>query len=653
MVIKQIINSGIIFLLLSFGATNVQAQVFWTETFGTGCNTGTLADNYSSSNGIWTVDAPAASNGADANIWYISAAENAEGIGNCGAGCGNQPTLHIGTATSDLGATYLSGGGDVDTYTRAISPTIDCSGQCSIQLTFEYIERGDATNDDLTVWYNDGSSWAMIQNTSETPQSNCPLKGEWSKGTVNLPSSADNNPQVQIGFQWVNDDDNIGSNPSAAIANIQLAKFVTQPPTLICPPDTVSCNPNINYSLPHVVGTCTAPPFTITQNDGTGFSSGDTFPVGTTHQSFYVADSMGNIASCSFSVKILESPSPAAILTPSEDLCNQQDIVLTATPPNQGTGSWSVVEGGASIFNPSSDSSQANNLSNGVNTFVWTVSTASCGENTDTISIEVFAPPSQANTQDTIRICKDTLVPIVATHPTVGSGSWSISNGTGTFADTLSTHTDIFDIGEGWNDIIWTVRNGACPNSTDTLHLFRWGSAKIYNSDTTVCLLTENLEIVGNPSPPEVSGLWYVISGKAEFENQAGSSVTISNLKKGENTIVYAQSNLKCGVTSDTLTITTELCNEYNPTIPTMITPNNDGKNDYFIIQNLHALYPDANVRIVNRWGNIVFESTGYEKPWDGTYMNNGKVLPMGTYFYRVLIKEGNKELTGSISIIR
>lgn len=650
---KRIINCGIILFLIFLGINKVQAQVFWTETFGSGCNSGTLADGYSTSNGVWSVDTPTTQNGVDANVWYISAAENGEGLGNCGAGCGNQPTLHIGTSSSDLGATYSIGGADVTTNTKAVSPIIDCSGKCSIRMTFEYIERGDGTNDNLVVLYNDGSTWTILQDTPETPYNICPTKGEWTQGTVSLPASADNNANIQIGFQWVNNDDNVGSNPSAAIYNIQLAKYVTNPPMLICPTDTVSCNPIVNYTLPYAVGNCTAPPFSIIQNDNTGFTSGDSFPIGSTHISYYVKDSMGNIASCSFKIKILENPSQAEILTQEEGLCNQKDIFIAATSPAQGSGKWSVIQGSASIFSPSSDSTQANNLSYGVNTFVWTVSTASCGKNYDTLSIEVFEPTSQAKTQDTIRICKDTLIPIVATHPLIGIGSWSITNGTANFTDTSSTHTNIYNISEGWNDIVWTVRNGVCPNTTDTLRLFKKTNAEIYNPDTTVCLLTDGLHLYGSPVVSEVSGGWYLVSGGAEFGNQGGSSVTINYLKEGKNVIVYAQFNQLCGTTSDTIIVIAKQCIDYTPKIPTVITPNGDGKNDLFIIKDLDALYPDVDVKIVNRWGNLVYESAGYAEPWNGTYMNKGEKLPMGTYFYRILVKDNNREITGSISIIR
>ena len=91
---------------------------------------------------------------------------------------------------------------------------------------------------------------------------------------------------------------------------------------------------------------------------------------------------------------------------------------------------------------------------------------------------------------------------------------------------------------------------------------------------------------------------------------------------------------------------------------PEEFTPNGDGINDTFIIQNLHVLYPNYRMVIVNRWGSQVYEYKHNGKPnqepewWDGFSrgkMNVGNsVLPDGTYFYSIEFKEGNrKPVTG------
>jgi len=82
--------------------------------------------------------------------------------------------------------------------------------------------------------------------------------------------------------------------------------------------------------------------------------------------------------------------------------------------------------------------------------------------------------------------------------------------------------------------------------------------------------------------------------------------------------------------------------------IPNTFTPNGDGINDKWNIANLNY-DGDCKVKIVNRNGDVVFQSTGYPNPWDGTF--NGKSLPVGSYFY--LIISHNITYSGSVSIIR
>ncbi|MFO7656815.1 MAG: gliding motility-associated C-terminal domain-containing protein, partial [Bacteroidales bacterium] len=83
-------------------------------------------------------------------------------------------------------------------------------------------------------------------------------------------------------------------------------------------------------------------------------------------------------------------------------------------------------------------------------------------------------------------------------------------------------------------------------------------------------------------------------------------------------------------------------------------TPNDDGFNDKWIIENAEGYGSKIEVRVFNRWGNLIFRSVGYDesKAWDGKF--NGKELPIGTYYYIIDVKDSNlKPLTGSITLIR
>ncbi|HTB06214.1 MAG TPA: gliding motility-associated C-terminal domain-containing protein [Bacteroidia bacterium] len=71
----------------------------------------------------------------------------------------------------------------------------------------------------------------------------------------------------------------------------------------------------------------------------------------------------------------------------------------------------------------------------------------------------------------------------------------------------------------------------------------------------------------------------------------------------------------------------------------TGISPNGDGHNDTWIIDNIDA-YPDNTAVIYNRWGTEVWRGTGYNNSsvvWKG-FNQQGQPLPDGTYFYSVTI---------------
>ncbi|RYG10812.1 MAG: gliding motility-associated C-terminal domain-containing protein, partial [Chitinophagaceae bacterium] len=79
--------------------------------------------------------------------------------------------------------------------------------------------------------------------------------------------------------------------------------------------------------------------------------------------------------------------------------------------------------------------------------------------------------------------------------------------------------------------------------------------------------------------------------------------------------------------------------------------PNGDGINDTWQIDALTMGYPDCKVTIFNRWGGIVYSSTGYETPWDGTI--KGDELQTATFYYVIEIKPGDAPIAGSVTIIR
>lgn len=81
-----------------------------------------------------------------------------------------------------------------------------------------------------------------------------------------------------------------------------------------------------------------------------------------------------------------------------------------------------------------------------------------------------------------------------------------------------------------------------------------------------------------------------------------------------------------------------------------VLTPNNDGVNDIFVIPCLDQIpSPENELVILNELGNVVFEQAPYDNSWRGTF--NGEVLPEGTYYYIFRRDPGASVIQGFITI--
>lgn len=73
----------------------------------------------------------------------------------------------------------------------------------------------------------------------------------------------------------------------------------------------------------------------------------------------------------------------------------------------------------------------------------------------------------------------------------------------------------------------------------------------------------------------------------------------------------------------------------FTQVIPTGISPNGDGRNDFWVIEFLPEMYPEAELSIFDQNGRLVFEMESYDNSWDGSdNVNNAGMLPVGSYYY-------------------
>ncbi|KQN34274.1 hypothetical protein ASE92_11725 [Pedobacter sp. Leaf41] len=179
--------------------------------------------------------------------------------------------------------------------------------------------------------------------------------------------------------------------------------------------------------------------------------------------------------------------------------------------------------------------------------------------------------------------------------------------------------------------------------------------------------VSQSLTVINNPAPliSIVSNKGASVS-KGETANLAASGAVTyqwsnsNGILSGQNTstlTVRPNANTTYTVTgfnqfgrSSTQSFTLEVRADFQVlNIMNVLTPNGDGKNDTWIIENID-MYPNNLVKVFDRAGKSVFEMKGYNNTWDGTF--KGNVLPEGSYYYIIDFGQGIGIRKGFISII-
>ncbi|APS37701.1 gliding motility-associated C-terminal domain-containing protein [Salegentibacter sp. T436] len=138
-------------------------------------------------------------------------------------------------------------------------------------------------------------------------------------------------------------------------------------------------------------------------------------------------------------------------------------------------------------------------------------------------------------------------------------------------------------------------------------------------------------------------------SGEVTWYDSADSMTALSNNATLTDGITYYATLISDNgcESSERLAVTVTL-EDCALLFPEAITPNGDGRNDRFVIENIEREYPNFNITIFNRWGNAVYKGNASTPTWDGTSNQSGSlgddVLPVGVYFYVVDFNDGSTE---------
>ncbi len=265
--------------------------------------------------------------------------------------------------------------------------------------------------------------------------------------------------------------------------------------------------------------------------------------------------SNGTCPSTTDTVKITVDAMPStANAGPGQSVCSTTTN-LGAVIPSTGSGSWTVVQGGALVSFPSSATSIVNGLSIGMNIFQWTVSNGTCPSNSDTVSIFFYQTPSSAIAGSDQLICS-AMATLSASGPSIGAGSWSVVTGPATVGSPSSPSTNVNNLVTGQNIFAWTVTNGVCPASADTVIITVSPPPSTANAgpDQNVCInaAATNLAAV---VPAVGNGIWTKVGGSAVIANPTQTSSGVSGLSVGFNLFVWTVSNSVCPASTDTVRV--------------------------------------------------------------------------------------------------
>ncbi|WP_103071456.1 Ig-like domain-containing protein [Aquimarina sediminis] len=175
-------------------------------------------------------------------------------------------------------------------------------------------------------------------------------------------------------------------------------------------------------------------------------------------------------------------------------------------------------------------------------------------------------------------------------------------------------------------------------------------------NDISLCILDETESQIFDlfdllESDFDINGTWEITSGNAtilddhffdplsiELRNEDDSEIISLRYTNDSSACIASlettiEIHNRCGVFS---------CGEDTIKISKVITPNGDSYNEYFAVNGIENCGYVVDVKIVNRWGAIVYKSNDYQNDWNGTVhrssLGSANQVPSGTYYYIVTI---------------
>jgi gliding motility-associated-like protein len=265
--------------------------------------------------------------------------------------------------------------------------------------------------------------------------------------------------------------------------------------------------------------------------------------------------------------------------------------------------------------------------------YMLKVSSLGCEASTF-IDITVIPPPVPSVGNPAPEICEGNSVEISASGGTFYS--WSPAEG-------LSDPEIQNPIASPLKTTLYTVKviSGSCFR-TDTVRVIVNKIPKADAGPDKKVLLNYDTKLEGKVGGDEIDFFWT----PATDLDDPRSLNPVASPRQNTTYTLNVVSRLGCVTAIDKVFVKV-----YDKLIvPNAFSPNGDGVNDLWNITAIDA-FDTPRVKVMNRYGELVFESSNYAKAWDGKYKSND--LPAGVYYYVIKLRSDINPVSGSVMLIR
>ncbi|MFC2101319.1 choice-of-anchor L domain-containing protein, partial [Bacteroidota bacterium] len=371
-------------------------------------------------------------------------------------------------------------------------------------------------------------------------------------------------------------------------------------------PDTMICG---GFAILSVADSGGVPPYLYNWSNGDTTNPIQVSPTVATMYTVTVTDQCGSMAIDSVNVTI--GGGDFADAGNDTAICIGDTAVLTASQGNSYL--WSTGETTQTIYVSPLTTTQ----------YVVTVSLA-CDDN-DSVTVFVNSLPNVIATIAPDDICRGEIAVLNATG--AKTYFWIASPSDGSLIGQENSHNPIVSpYGSTTYTVIGTDTNLCSNNASVFLHISPSPIPRIIATPNPVSAFEPIVHFIDNSQGNPVQWLWDVGDGNTysvpsfyhEYADTGKFEVSL-----------WVTNAIGCADSTKSYILVRP---DYTLYIPNAFTPNEDDLNEGFRAYGENIDYFD--MKIYDRWGNIIFESNNIYEFWDGKI--NGKIAPDGNYIYNI-----------------